>query len=127
MLIIVVSSESGHERITNRNSETCDVHVIELEVVVHNVVVGFGTDKRMSPEVVPYVAADVECEVVAALIIGTTTKCAAREIRRVEPQIFASNTGHGVSANLFLERLADDRVKVVEDGAVGLKDERAGV
>src|SRR5690349_17171342 len=87
----------------------------------------FGTDKCVSPEVVAHVAANMECEMVAALVIGATTERAAGKKRRVKAQILTTNAGHRIRADFLLECLSHYRIKVVENGPIGLKDESTAV
>lgn len=78
-----------------------------------------GSNKRVSPEVIPNVAANMEGEVVAALVIGATTKRAALEEGSIEAQVLASDTGHDISAKLLLSNPING-IEIVKNRTVRL-------
>src|SRR5260370_10160543 len=114
-------SESWHEGIADRNSKARRVHVIELMVVANYVVMGFGTNEGVAPEVESQVSPDVSGEVIAADVVGARSK-AAGGVRGVKPQILAADSCHDVSANLLLKGATVDGVEIIENRTVFLNN-----
>ena len=74
----------------------------------------------MTPEVETNVAAEVPGKVVTAHVVGAAGKGAATVIGCVEPQILASDAGHHVSPEFFLDGRSVDRIEVIKNGPIGL-------
>src|ERR1700761_4786861 len=83
------------------------------------VVVSFGTDEEAVPDIEADAAAEVEQQVIAALIIGTAGKGAV-VIRRLETAALRTEAGEGLDLNLLSEIGRVHGVEVVEDGTEGL-------
>src|SRR6266568_1313531 len=61
--------ESRHKRIADGDCEAGDVHVVEFNIMVDDIIVRFRPDEGMAPEVVTQVSSDVSGEMVAALVV----------------------------------------------------------
>ena len=88
------------------------------------VIVGLGTDKCVSPEVVTDVGGKVSGEVVAALVIGSGRK-SALVVRSVETQILATDSSHHVSAEFLIELSAVNCIETIKDRAIRRLEEEA--
>src|SRR5439155_2068144 len=93
--------EPWQERIPDGNCKPRGVRVIELLVVVNDVVMHLGTYKRVSPEVIAHVGAEVAGEVVAAYVVGTSGEGSAVQ-DAVESEVFTTDSGHDVSPELLV-------------------------
>jgi len=76
----------------------------------------------MSPEVVANIGSKVKREVIATDIVRAAGKRSAAVVRRIEPQIFAADSGHHVGTNLLLKGPAIDRIEVVNNWPIGLRE-----
>ena len=112
-LIFPAGSHSGEEGIAESDGEAGWIHVVELGIVVHDVVMRLGPDKHSVPNVVPEISTDVKHKMVDALIVGAG-KAAAVEVRSVEAQALGSDASHDIGANLFVPGAANIGVEIIE-------------
>lgn len=119
-------SESRHEGITDRDSESGDVCAIKLHVVVNGVVVDLRANESVPPEVISDVTTKVKGKMVAADVVGAAGEAVAVELG-VEPQIFATNSRHHIAAEFFTKFASVHGIEIVKDRAIRSHSEGGGV
>ena len=83
-----------------------------------------GTYKRVTPEVVANIRAEVTGEVVAAHVIGTSGKSTIEDA--VESEVFAADSGHDVATEFF-EGPGVNGVEVIKNWAIRLNDAKVSL
>ena len=120
----IASSESRHERITDRDGESGNIRAIELHVVVDQVVVNFRPDEGIPPEVITKIGAEVSCKMVTAHVIGAACKVTVE--LGVEPQILAPNSSHHVAAEFLAKFATVNGIEIIKDRTIGRRSEKGG-
>lgn len=107
--------------ISDRRAHTEDVvGAKHIGVVLNMVVVNFGANKEMVPDVIAETGAKILHEVIAGGVVDATRKVAAGSgIRHIETGAGNADAAKKIEADFFAELGLEERIKVGQDGAVG--------